>query len=365
MHVAIIIDDERLENEQAMLNRLCVGLIDEGAWLTRIVPEGSDVHSESERAVALAARIEYPLSVVPWMRSQRRARIIERFEKSLPDALYVCGRNAWPLATELAIELKRPLAFDLWAMSLAGRVPRPRAQLSACYIAATDAIARNLRRRVPADLVAVVPIGVSMPPETRDVTDHFADVISVAVIGRCRNIAGYRVVARTMAILAEQFPQIQLIVELDGPREHEVWRLFRVQGLLQRSSSIVRAHAHRQLLCQCDIAVLPEAEGEVRTILLELMAAGVPIVARDDPTLGLLVAGRTASIVKDLRIDSWMDAMRRIISEPQFARQLARNSRAWIDQKHRSSRQAHDLFLTLERTVTGGTYRFAAAAGRG
>lgn len=361
MHAAIIIDDERLENEQAMLNRLCVGLMDEGAWLTRIVPEGADVHSESERAVALAARIEYPISVVPWLRAQRRSKIIERFEKSLPDVLYAYGRNAWPLAVELAIELNRPLAFDVWAMSLVGRVPRPRVNLSTCYIAATEAIARHLRRRISPDLVAVVPIGVSMPPETRQDLERSSHAFSIAVLGRCRNLAGYRVAARAIAALTTEFPHIHVIVEIDGPREHEVWRLFRTQGLIQRSSSITRAHAHRHLLTRCDMAVLPESEGEVRTILLELMAAGVAIVAREDPMVGLLVDGRTAAVVKDLRVETWMAAMRRIIAEPQFARELARHSRAWIDQKHRSSRQAHDLFLALEKLMTGGTYRFTGA----
>jgi glycosyltransferase involved in cell wall biosynthesis len=364
VHVAIIIDDERLENEHVMLNRLCVGLIDEGAWLTRIVPEGSDVHSESERAVALAARIEYPVSVVPWLRAQRRQRIIERFEKSAPDVLYVSGRSAWSLAMELAVELDRPAAFDIWALSLASRVSRPRPGSASCYVAATDAIARQLRRRVPAELVAIIPVGVSMPPEGRGAVEiGQKPSISIAVLGRCRAVGGYRAVARALALLSKEYPQIEIVVEIDGPREHEIWRLFRGQGLLQRTSSIVRVNAHRQLLTRCDLAVIPEADGEVRTIVLELLAAGVPIVAREDPVVGLFVAGRTASVVRDARADSWATAIRRLIAEPKLGQELARHARAWIDQKHRSSRQAHDLFLTCERLMTGGSYPFATAIG--
>jgi len=80
VHIAMIVDDERLEAEQAMLNRLSVGLIGEGARLTRIVPEGNGSDSEWEKAIALASRIVYQRRVVPWMRTQRVRRIIEQMD---------------------------------------------------------------------------------------------------------------------------------------------------------------------------------------------------------------------------------------------------------------------------------------------
>ncbi len=362
MHVAIIIDDERLENEQAMLNRLCVGLIDEGARVTRIVPEGSDSQSEGERAVALAARIEYPINVVPWLRSQRRRRIVEKFERSLPDVLYASGRETWALAIELAAEMDRPLAFDVWGMSLAARVPRLRGRsLHACYVAATEAAAKALRQRVSSDLVATIPIGVSVPPEPFEILDQADRASGIAVLGRCRNPAGYRVVAKALEGVVQRRPQVHIVLELDGPREHEIWRLFRAAGLMSRTSAILRAQVHRQLLTRCDIAILPETDGEIRTVVLELMAAGVPIITRADPAIGLLVPDRTAAVVRDLKPEPWAAAIRRIIAEPQYAADLARNARAWIDQKHRSSRQAHDLFQVLQKVVTGGTYKFTSA----
>jgi hypothetical protein len=59
MHVAMIIDEERLRQEHTMLNRLAVGLIDQGVRLTRIVPDRLEVEAvwRSEQRIALAEEL--------------------------------------------------------------------------------------------------------------------------------------------------------------------------------------------------------------------------------------------------------------------------------------------------------------------
>ena len=39
MHIALIVDEQRLVHEYASLNRIAIGLIGDGVQVTRIVPE--------------------------------------------------------------------------------------------------------------------------------------------------------------------------------------------------------------------------------------------------------------------------------------------------------------------------------------
>src|SRR5688572_2055850 len=128
MHVAFIIDQERLEREQAMLNRLSIGLMVEGVQLTRIVPEAmtGDVIDEGEQRVALVARIEAPMSVLPWMRQARVNTIAEEMSRPLPDILYAVGEMAWTLGIDLGQRLERPVLLDVCSMAQAQSAPRLR-----------------------------------------------------------------------------------------------------------------------------------------------------------------------------------------------------------------------------------------------
>lgn len=359
MHIAMIVDDERLEAEQAMLNRLSVGLIGEGARLTRIVPEGNGSDSEWEKAIALASRIVYQRRVVPWMRTQRVRRIIEQMDRQPPDLIFAVGRSTWKLARELSEALEAPVAYDICQERQAKRPPRhPASAAPVAYVAATNALADLLRRSVSPETVAMVPYGVALPPKPSAVLSRPEDSITIAVVGESSEVKAYRSLAAALERLANELDQLRIALELGGPHEHEIWKLFRSRNLLGRTSTIVRAQAHRTLLVQCDLVALPERLGGVRTLILELMGAGVPMVGRRDPYAELLIDGETGVVVETATADDWAERIRQMIEQPQQTQALARRAREWVGQHHRSSRQAEDLFRVFERLVTGGTYPF-------
>ena len=165
MHVALLIDEERIERERPLLNRLVIALIDEGAQITRVVPEGLDPEDVAEREVGLTNRIDYAPQVVPWMKHKRIERVADAFEKSTPDLLHVVGRGAWDLGINLAAHLDIPASLEFWSLQEARHAPRRHAaERIAAYVAATKPLAATLRRRVDPERVAMVPIGVPIPP---------------------------------------------------------------------------------------------------------------------------------------------------------------------------------------------------------
>ena len=361
MHVALIMDEERLEREHAALNRLTIGLIGEGVQLTRIVPETflSQAGDEREQRVALAAKLQTQMRVLPWMRRDRVERLAEAMEKGTPDVLYALGERAWDLGMDLAKALRRPLMIDVWRAVHARRAPRGRrASVVACYTATTRPLAEALRQRVDPGLICLVPPGVALPKEPRSILTDPDNAIALAIIGGGRDVATYRGMLGGLARVVRQMPQVQAFLELCGPNEHEIWRTAQRLELLANLSAITDAAQHRSLLTRCDVLIMPEQLGELRSLMLEAMAFGMPVIAREDPFLEKLIDDESAYIIRDGHADEWAEQLSHLLTHPDEARALGLAARQCIADNHRSSDQAASLIEAFQRIMTGGAYPF-------
>jgi glycosyltransferase involved in cell wall biosynthesis len=349
VHVAMIVDSERLEAEQSMLNRLAVGLIGEGIRLTRIVPEGSASQTDWERAIALAARVEYAPSVVPWMRRHRAERIMERFDRHPPDVVLAIGRATWALAQDIARAADCAVVFDVWSTDVLRATRRLRAMPTGVYFAAaTEPLAAALRRRAGASTVLVVPFGVSPPPEPHPIFSQSEEFIGVAVIGRGRSLRAYRAFVPALATVMKEQPAVRAFVELSPPHDHPIWHLFDSHGLLDRVSTFVNAVAHRSLLTRCDLAAAPDPCGEARSIALDLMGCGVPIAAAADPWLDWQTPTSTALVNEPESTPSWETTLRRLLTDRAATSALAAAGRMAVERGYRSSRQVDSITKLLE-----------------
>jgi hypothetical protein len=364
MHVAAIIDEERLAHERPMLDRLLVALINDDARITRVLPRESDAQpGPDDSRLGLTPRIHAPMRVLPWMRRQRIEAIVEAMSSALPDVIHVVGERAWGLALELAGEIDRPVTIDVWSSALVRRVPHGRAARHVGgYVAATQPIAQALRRRVGEELVWLVRPGVAAAkPRAERAARAATDTIALAIIGGGRDMPAYRAVLAALSRVMTQMPHVQAVLELRGPHEHEIWRVVQRLDLLGRVSSITDAALHRPLLTQCDFLLLPERVGEVQSLVLEAMALGMPVVASEDPALDMLIADGTAALVAGAKAAEWVQALQRLLSQPTEARELGERGRAHVLEHHRSSSQAAGLRRLFERIISGGAYRFKAA----
>jgi hypothetical protein len=364
MRVALIVDDDRLHDEHAALGRLAVGLMGEGIEVTRIIPEGDRPQTieAGERRLALATRLEAPMRVLPWMRRDRAQRLAMAMDRQPPDVLYALGRRGWSLGLDLANELDCPLAVDVCWPSHARAVPTGRrASRVAAYIAPTVPMAEALRRVVDPALVCRVPMGVAVPAMPREVLAD-EQQIAMAVLGGARDVPAYRALLAAISQIARERRSIRVFLELDGPAEHEIWRDVQRLDLLGVVTALASAPQLRQLLVACDVLVLPERYGELRSIVLEAMAHGLPVITGVDPYLDILVDEQTAFVVARAEPDEWTRAIRRLLSEPQAARAIGLAGRAQIEQAHRSSDQVQRLVQCFHQMVGGG-YPFPASDG--
>ena len=107
---------------------------------------------------------------------------------------------------------------------------------------------------------------------------------------------------------------------------------------------------------------MPERLGQVRSILLEAMAGGMPVVAADDPYLDMLSHDHTALIVDSAEPDDWTEKLRLILTDAQLAGRLAETARGLLDDRHTPASQGEKLAGVFRQVISGGAHTFDAGA---
>ncbi|MHC4079837.1 MAG: glycosyltransferase family 4 protein [Planctomycetota bacterium] len=363
-HIALIIDHERLVRERGLLERTSLGLGEHGCRVTVILPQAAQIDDEPEAELPLpaASHIWARMKVPPWMRRVRTRRVADALATSEPELLHAVGEQAWALGLDLAKLLDRPVTLDVWSAEQVRRVPHARAASHvAGYITPTEPIADALRQRLEPDLVSMVPFGVELPAEPRTVLADRDGAIALAIIGSGLDATSHRPMLTGLSRLTKEFPQIQACLELRGPNQHEIWRQARRLDLLGHISTIDDAALHRALLTGCDVLVVPERLGQVRSLILAAMALGMPVMANDDPYLDMLMADQTAIIVEQDDPDQWADNLRRLLTDPDLAPRIGGAARAWVAEHHRPDDHVESLEAAFQQVLSGGAHTFADA----
>lgn len=371
LHVALVADEAMLLEESPGLVRTGVGLMGDGIRLDRVLPDHAGPGALA--ALDLARRIDVAFRPPLWLRRRRRHRLAAAFGRDPLDAVLARGLRAAPVAGDLASVTGAALVLEAWSPEEAQAATRINRHHPAAAIAVpTNALADDLRRRVDPGIVAVVPAGVPVPSAPRTV---FADAhpdapalgaAAIAVIGEGRDPAAWRAMfeglRRVLEVPDDRRPPLHLFAEIRGPHGHEAWRDARRCDLLDAVSSIERASDHRRLLLAADLLVVPERLGRLRSIHLEAMAHGIPVIAGDDPWLEMHEDGITAAVVPGEDPAAWAEALRGLLLDPERARGLGAAGRERVAASHRSSDRVHRLRRLLDRATTGGTHRITPGA---
>jgi len=360
MHVALMLDEQHVRTELALVNRTIVGLMASGIRVTRLVPDTpvDEFQEESESRVSLTRRIEIPATALPWLGRWRADRLAESLERDPPDLILVVGFRNLILACRLAALLDIPCAVEIWSRDEIRGLPRGRhAQSIAAYIARTSPLGDALRSVVDPDLVAVVPVGVAVPADIRrDEAGPMQRTTGIAIIGTGRDLPAYTAMLAGIRELINRVPETSLFLELGDENDQIIWRVARSHHLLGHLSTFQHAAAHRTLLTHCDLLIAPERIGLVRSILPEVMAWEIPVIAADDPMLDVLRDGVTARVIDADDPVMWAENLLELVKHPEHARALGVSARTWVQQRHSSSRSIMRLAEVITTIIHGETY---------
>ena len=193
----------------------------------------------------------------------------------------------------------RARLYDLAAPLLRRAVSR-----LAVRIAVSDRAADFERQRI-GGAFRVIPNGVDVARFAEATPADLGAGRKLLFVGRLDERKGFPVAIDAFALLAADRPDLHLVVVGDGPERDAVDRL---QTLLRARVTMLGAVPNEELPpihAACDLYLGPATGGEsFGIVLIEAMAAGLPVVASDTPgydevitdeSQGLLVPPRDAA----------------------------------------------------------------------
>jgi hypothetical protein len=354
LRTLMIADASFAAHEADMLGRLEIGLADEGIRVYTALPGGTDVPEPIGRT---SVTLEYDRTPLPFAWRLAVRPMLSRLQEALGegevglDVVHVFGGSAWRFGAEIARATGAGLALEVWRTGLIDRVPAikriaaspvdggedaARDGIDVVLLAPDRVVQRALDDADSGVPTRYAPWGVHASAEPRRVLRPGV-VPGVVLAGGGHDAAHARAALDACAGVIAQGRSIMVFADAGMSARAGLWKRASELGILSRFSLLQDIEARRELALRADLLLHPEARGERRTLLLDAMAAGLPIIAASDPSADELIDNRTARLVREPSIDAWFNAVMGLLDDAEAARALGRSARDHVREHHRAS----------------------------
>ncbi|MEO1130303.1 MAG: glycosyltransferase [Planctomycetota bacterium] len=356
MQVLMLADRSFARREQPMLRRLQVGLMDEGVRVVHAVPEViADLETDS-----LTTSLTYA-DRGPWYAARARTRrLIRQIEELDPplthnnhggalDVVHAWGDGCWATAVDVADATGAGIALDLWSAASVSRMrsieDRARAgspdAIRGVWLAPNAALEQHARTIAHTWPIRLSRWGVhpgEKPARRYESSDTRDRPLALSIISSGRSSTHMAPLLDALAALINEGADLMIFLDAAAvEKHHSVWRHAERAGLLSRLSVIPDMESRRALLLETDVLLLPDAQGEVRSVILDAMAAGIVVVAGADPFVEVTATPNIALLIDQPAADAWKSQLTRVVNDHAFLAQVGRDAR---EQVHRN-RPAH------------------------
>lgn len=355
MQVLLIADADFFRREHALISRLELGLVGEGFRISLALPVDAPISDQRVYTNIVryilrgpmptrARRTEDLLSQVPGLDSGREL-----------DIVHVLGEGAWTLGAAVARRSEARLALEVWRTSLIRRAIEF-ADNSCVLLAPDHSIERAILREGSRATVRFTPWGVPVEPRP----EH-GEAPAITIVGTGADARACRAALEGIASIAPlPGPAPMIFIDAGLARRAGLWAHARRLRILDRVTLIPDAEAHRGLPLRGDLLVQPEAMGEVRSLTLEAMGAGMGVVARADPAMSHLLDGRTARLVTGDTPAAWAEAVGTLLADHGLRRALGESAREFIRAEHRPTAHIAGMIDAYEWMAAHETIPFRA-----
>lgn len=167
-----------------------------------------------------------------------------------------------------------------------------------------------------------------------------SDFLRVGMIARMNaDYKGHDIFLRAVARLRSRFPQLEVLLIGDGPLRPGLEREAERLGIRDQVMFLGDRRDIAQLLAATDISVVPSSSESLSNVILESMAAGVPVVASRVGGNAELLEGRGFLIpYGDDR--ALAEALDRLLHDPALRSDLAVRARQFVEQNFSTERMA-------------------------
>jgi glycosyltransferase involved in cell wall biosynthesis len=160
--------------------------------------------------------------------------------------------------------------------------------------------------------------------------------VRIGMIARMNHPAkNHRLFLRVASRLAARFSNVEFVLVGDGPLRPELEVYARACGLGTRLQWLGDRNDVPVILAALDITVLPSSSESLSNVILESMAAGVPVVAADvGGNSELIQDGQSGSLVP-MNDDVFVEAVARLLVSPELRREFGERGRTHAKAHHR------------------------------
>jgi colanic acid/amylovoran biosynthesis glycosyltransferase len=211
----------------------------------------------------------------------------------------------------------------------------------------------------PPDKVGVHRVGVDVsvrlwtPPRSGDARPSGFRLLSV---GRLVEKKGFEFALRAVRLALTRYPELRYELIGDGPLRAALEALASRLGIAHR----VRFHGHlareavESIRSRADLLLVPSVtstdgdEEGIPVVLMEAMAAGVPVIAtRHGAIPELVIDNDTGLLVPERDSQALADALTRMMGDSHLRARLARGARKRVVAQHDLTRQNDELLRLL------------------
>ncbi|MEK7725839.1 MAG: glycosyltransferase family 4 protein [Nitrospirota bacterium] len=238
-----------------------------------------------------------------------------------------------------------------WIYSAALRVTRPWATRIICV---SDAVRRDVIQDDPAaaGLAETIHNGVDRlsfqkPVDRTKVRREFGltDGPLLVMVARLTQPKGHCDLIEALALLRDQWPQLQCVCVGDGELKQPLEALAAARGLSAMCRFVGSRDDVMEFYAAADIVVLPSHSDGFPYVVLEALAMGKPVIATDVNGVPEVIEHmKTGLLVQARDVTALADAIQSLLAHPERATQLGSAGRAVVQERFTVDR-------TVEKTV--------------
>lgn len=215
---------------------------------------------------------------------------------------------------------------------------------------------RLLQAGLPARKLVV--IGNGLPPQafakTAPALERRQGIVRVGMIARMnaiyKNQGGF---LRAAARLAEKFPRVEFVLVGDGPLRAELEHQAAALGLQSRVRFLGDCRDIPAILASLDVSIVPSISESLSNVMLESMAAGVPVVATAVGGNVELGGDGRASLVSPSDEEALAAGLERVVADAELRREMSYRARQFALENYTVER-IRDRYSELYSDVFAG-----------
>lgn len=354
MRVLLLADARFARREHELIGRLEIGLFDSGCRVLRAVPERvasvqprslmpictyDDSTNRFGRSAAQRQLLAALSGTTPAIQEDPDGALFEIVHALGVDCWKIAARTAYATSSALVIELiseealRNTGAFERW---LARKLPGSDRLIWLTPNARVHAMAKRLHLQSP---VHLAPWGVHTPTKPKPARNE-KHPYAISVVSSGADQRAVSPMLEALALLGDDRHEFMLFVDAAAiESNHSLWSLANKLNILERVTFVSDMETRRELVLQTDVLAIPELMGELRTVLLDAMAAGMLVVSRRDPLIEATAAEGVARVIDHPRAEDWLGVYREILERPQVLRDFGERARTRVREDRPVHRQ--------------------------